>query len=550
MRFGGPTEPTDPREGLTRWRYGAFCEAGTPRSVGMALVVVAVVSLVVEVFFYSATRLWIATDSGTYIQLAAGLAERLDFTQPNFEFRTPGYPMFLAVVFRLFGTASADVILFLQHMMIAVAAILSAMTAAALRPRVSIVLLVGLLAVVDLHLRAYAATVLTEVPYALAITACVYALVRYYATPRARWIILASTAGGVCALIKGLGVVMPVLCVGVAGYSAWLAARGERFSTRFRRVSFALPLAIVPAALMILPVLANSYRSTGYFQLSYQLPMVLYYRAVSVEGFDSSTSPAMTELREAFDEGRRAGRIRPGETMRDIFRVADAHRFKHGGTRTDSARMMGEAALDMLLEHKLLLVRHGLFYSYQTLFIPDPYYRVVPGACPMDIFDTAAAAEDMSRFVGKSTLERYLPLGKVRHIASQPTRTSPIMDKIARWYHRDVDTGSSVLGIVDSPYEAMILLCVLGGAATVFRQDRFHWLIVGFPIVLHVVLSSNLGGASARYAIPTHPLLVIFGAFALYGVGRGFVLGGQMLRAHRAGSSRQSESSVLNPRPT
>ena len=90
--------------------------------------------------------------------------------------------------------------------------------------------------------------------------------------------------------------------------------------TQCRRITLALALSAGPAAVLILPVLANSYRNTGHLQLTYQGSLVLYHRAVAVEGFDSSQSPAMTELREAFEEGRSKGIVRPTETMRDIFR--------------------------------------------------------------------------------------------------------------------------------------------------------------------------------------------------------------------------------------
>ncbi len=547
MRPTISTEPTDLPDRRVWWRR-ALCKKGTPRSVCMALVVVAVVYAGLEIFAVSASRLWVATDSGTYIRLAAGLAERMDFSQPGFEFRIPGYPLFLAVVFRLFGACSAHAILFLQHGMIVAAVILSAMTAAALRPRVSIVLFVGVLSAADLHLRAYGSTVLTEVPYALALTFCVYALVRYHAAPSARWMILASGAGGVCAIIKGLGVAMPVLCMGVAGYSAWRATRGGRLGWQCRRMTSSVVIAFIPAALLILPVLVNSYRLTGHLQLTCQGSLALYHRAVTVEGFDSSRSPAMAELREAFEERREAGIVRQSETMRDTFQVLNAHSSKHGGTWSDSAVVMGEAARDMLWEHKLVVMRHGARYIYRTLFIPDPYYRVVPGVRALGVFDTTTETAAMSQYVGKTTLNRYFPFEASRHVDTEPTRTSPFMAKVAQWYRHRVDRGSPVLSLADTPYEAIIWLCVGGGIVSVFCRDRFHWLIVGFPIALHVIISSNLGGVMPRYAVPLHPLLAIFGAFALYGMGQVFVIGVRTVRdcwcQLRAGQKRSRLSAV------
>ena len=122
----GQVNESPPRGRITRdalqLRGEDDCHANDTSAAGHGvlgvLVVVGVAAVLVEGFVFSASRLWFMPDSAWYISLATGLAERWDFSQNLFQFRTPGYPLFLAALFLLFGHSAGVALLVVQHAMV------------------------------------------------------------------------------------------------------------------------------------------------------------------------------------------------------------------------------------------------------------------------------------------------------------------------------------------------------------------------------------------------------------------------------------------------
>lgn len=510
----------------------------TARSLVPILVLITVVAVVVEGFMVSASRLWAVGDAGMYLKLAAGIADRLDFGHEYFQIRGPGYPLLLAIIFRVFGTASPQVILVVQHAMVAGSAVLGALLAWTLWPRRSFALLAGLFGAFSLHLSAYANMVMTEVPYAFVLTACVLLLVRYHVAGGWGWLVGASAAAGLCATIKSIGELMPLLCLGVALHRMWTVRRRSVPVKRrcwLRATVLSLLAATGPAAAFILPVMLNNYRTCGYFQLSCCGDMALYHRAVAREKLDSDSSAALAQVRETLEEAKHRGLIPSDVRLGDKFRVNAAYRAVHGVSMAEAAKVMGQAAWDLIAENPGLILRRGVRYAYRSLFMPDLHYRVVPGEIPAEMFDMEEATRWTALYVGPRTMAKYLPLN------DRPTLTSPLRGGITRWYREHVEKGSPILGLVDTPYEEFVLLCVLGGLLSLVQANRMVWMVPGLVVFCHVVCSAYLIETAPRWVVPVHPLLHVFGAFGLVRVGQVVVvnmraLGSRCLPVRRATS--------------
>src|SRR5947207_2756463 len=78
---------------------------------------VALLAAVTNCLSLASTPLWIFPDSVDYIQLASGIVRSGDFTNELYLVRTPGYPLFLAIVIAAFDAASAAAVQLLQHLM-------------------------------------------------------------------------------------------------------------------------------------------------------------------------------------------------------------------------------------------------------------------------------------------------------------------------------------------------------------------------------------------------------------------------------------------------
>src|SRR5262245_19366020 len=90
---------------------------GSPLPKAVSIPVLAF-ALAINAISFSASQLWVSPDASYYVELAGGLADHADFRSELFLIRPPGYPLFLAAVFKVFGAASPIGILAIQHLMV------------------------------------------------------------------------------------------------------------------------------------------------------------------------------------------------------------------------------------------------------------------------------------------------------------------------------------------------------------------------------------------------------------------------------------------------
>jgi hypothetical protein len=103
------------------------------------------------------------------------------------------------------------------------------------------------------------------------------------------------------------------------------------------------------------------------------------------------------------------------------------------------------------------------------------------------------------------------------------------------WFHEHVDRAAPLIGLRDSPYEEFILVCLAGGAFSLFTRRRAEWFLVAAVIVLTIGVSAFLGGPLTRYALPIKPLLLLQAALILTSTARfGATLLGRVRLGFRA----------------
>ncbi len=484
-------------------------------------VIVATVALLVEGGVLLGSRLVVTPDASGYVDLAAGIAERLDFDGEWFTVRSYGYPLLIAGVFRWFGGASPTAILILQHGMVVACAILTGLLAWLVRPRTSFALTAGLLGAFSLHLSGYANTVLTEVPYTLGLTSSIYLVLRYWVYGRRRLLAYASLAAGVTALIRPTGQLMLGVCVLVGLVRTWrerMPATPGAQRGRMRPLLCIVLAATLPGVIIVLPAAVHNYRIHGFFGLSVAGRACLYIRAVFAENLDSPTSPAMASIRSTFEEARRRGLIDETVSYRQAETVVDIYQQMHQTSLVDIAYLLERAGRDIMLQHPWLIMRRTFVHAYRTLLIPDALYRFQPGGSPgrdnrmregAVTFAVDTYLPLVTRRAGAPVMSKYLP------ITNKPTILSSSWGRLTRWYHRRVERGPSLTGLADTPYEEFALLCILGGVVSLVSHNRAMWLLLGFIVTGHVMTTAFFQGTNPRYAVPLHPLLHVFGALSL-----------------------------------
>jgi hypothetical protein len=461
-----------------------------------------------------ASQLWVYPDSIDYIQLAGGIADRFDLTNELFLVRTPGYPLFLAIIFWMFGASSPSVILVAQHAMAVATAVLTAAIAWRLTSRRTTAALAGILCACSLQILAYANLVLTETPYMLTFIAAVYCLVRYHQHEERRWLVAASLLSGVGYLLRPVALYLVAVCAAAALRRAWTMRRAPHLARRRWGVVVELVSASGPVLVVAAPWMVLTMSSHHSLQAARCLDYVLYFRAATLDGLDSNQSPAVTDIHKVVEKAKRTGDLSANADYRDRATVIKAYQAVRQAGFAESSAVLGRAGRDLMVEHPASITLNTFKYAVWMLLSPDPVYRFQPGGAPGKegkrdadavIYDTGTYAfGDGSWEWVLRDYRHYLPL------SAEPCALTPWWTALMTWFHRQVEHGPAIVRLGDSLFEAIMLLCVAGGALSLFYRDRTAWFTVAAVISLHVWVSTFLGGPQTRYAAPVKPILCLY----------------------------------------
>jgi hypothetical protein len=495
-----------------------------------AALVVLGAALLINGISFAGSQLWVSPDASYYVELAGGLADRLDFRSQLFLIRPPGYPIFLAVLFRLFGDSSPTAIMVVQHLMVVGIVYLVTLIAWRITRQAWAAFLAGLMSACSLQLITYANLVMTEVPYTLATVWALYHLVAYHQSNGCRDLAVASLLIGVSYLFRPIGMVLLPVCVAVALFHTWVLRGGEAggsgcrepvrvqpvFVSAFRRFGVSAFWAVAPALAVVLPCMSQNQLIHGGDLSTRCADLALYFRIVYMDKLDSRDSEALNDIRAVVTEARDKHLIADNADYRLWGPVWQAYEKTRGVGLADSSRIMGRAARDLINEHPLAVLDGTIRYSLWMILMPDGFYRFHPGGtpgirsadgeCRRDPNAAILAADTYEPMMRQWTkpYEHYLPL------RAEPTTITPLWSGLARWFYTHVEKAPSILGVGDSPYEAFGWLCIAGMFAALFMPQRGCWLIIIAAIGLQIVVSAFLAGPTPRYAVPVRPLLLFF----------------------------------------
>lgn len=503
--------------------------------IGRAPLLVAVAATIINAFAFSASRLWVCPDTSYYAELAGGIADRLDFASDLFLIRPPGYPIMLAVIFKLFGAASPIAILVAQHLMVVATAVIVTMIAWHLTSNRFAAFAAGLMSACSLQLLAFANVIITEVPYTLILTLSVYYLVRYHTLGRGRHLAYASALAGLSYLFRPIGMWVVAVCAAAALHRAWTRRSrktvGESADVAMaidgptrapsaigflRRATAGLALAILPALAITTPAMLHNKLTHGGDLSSRCANLALYFRVFHMDQLDSDDSAALTDIKTVVAEAIDRKALASDADYRLWGSVWKAYERVRGEGLAASASVMGDAAWDVIRERPVEFAAQTVRYSFWMLMVPDSFYRFHAGGAA----GTCRATGDCVRAEQAEIydISTYLPMERqwidpYAHylpVQTSATTTTGPWRELAGWFYRNVEKGPPVPFLGDSPYEAFTWLCLFGAAASLLMRNRTTWLLISAVIAGQVLASAFLAGPTPRYAVPLKPLLLIY----------------------------------------
>ena len=243
------------------------------------------------------------SDAQEYHALSVSLAERGAFERetmgamrPEF-FRTPGYPLLLAGLRRVFGSSLAA-ILGLQLLLSLLTVLVTFRLAreAGLSDRASS--LAALLVAASPNLAFHATKVVTETTFTLLLAICLLLLARYRSMPqgRSRACVLALTGAGITAGL--LALVRPIALYWPLVIATWVGWRCLRARPRFAWLAL---VPVLAAGLTVAPWFARNHRLSGrvMFSTAAERNLFLYNAATVIASEQGITVAEARDLMQA-----------------------------------------------------------------------------------------------------------------------------------------------------------------------------------------------------------------------------------------------------------
>jgi 4-amino-4-deoxy-L-arabinose transferase-like glycosyltransferase len=242
--------------------------------LAVVLLVVAVTLNALAFARLNPDRIVPGTDSTQYDRMARQLAAGHGFTdeaQPPFvptQFREPGYPLFVAAVYRLSGS-NVQVVVVLQALMLGLAAGVTAVLGGHLFGFVP-GLIGGALFGLNSELAHYAHWLLTEVPFTLLLVTSVLLALRAQASQRGRDFVLCGVGFALAALVRVIAASL-VLPLGVVLLFSSRKSIGRRLTD--------VALLLVGFAVVVAPWVARNEVTLDRLSISSRLGATLIRRA-------------------------------------------------------------------------------------------------------------------------------------------------------------------------------------------------------------------------------------------------------------------------------
>lgn len=528
-------------------------EEEAPPRVGRHWVffIVLLIAIVLDLIVLASTHLWVLPDSSYYIALGGGIADQSNFSNEHFLIRPPGYPLLLAGVFRVFGERSPIVLQVVQHAMHVGIVALIAATAWELTRRRSMMLLAGILTAVSPQLLAFADVIMPEMPYALCLAAAAYFLIRYYRFGRPRVLAAASLMVGMSYLFRPMGISLLAGCAmawlivctrslrrerQTAEVRSWLRRAAEKFNfsssrpkrssarqvrTAITRVGGHALSGVLPCALVVAPVLVHNHMTFGRNTIDRCAKLALYYRLLVMDELDAPDSEALKEIKETVATAKWRGAVSPYADFRQWGPVVTAYKRVKNMGLGESAGIIGQAATDVFRAHRDQVLENTGRYAWWMMLRPDSTYRFLPRGAPGRINERGESVRDPEAVVYDiatyrpmlagwiNPYESYLPLADGRK------QLTPSWEMYVRAYHDYIEAGVPPLGIGDTAYEELGLICLVGLVVALLLPGRGGWVLILVLLGSQIVPSAFLAGPTPRYAVPLIPFFLLGGASLL-----------------------------------
>lgn len=338
-------------------------------------------------------------DSGNYMAYAATLAESFDFSSISL-LRTPGYPLVLAGVFKVFGDNSTFGLKLLQHVFnLATLGFLFLALRQLYRP-FWFAWCGTFVASFAFQLFSYASLPMTEVTYAMLATGILFFTMAHARSGRSSFFIASCMTIGIAALVRPQGqylIVLPLL--------SWLAWRffparmsaassdanqtptpplEARYEPRPTRALLSFIVGMVLYLSFVTPWMVRNYIKYDTFSLGGMMGQNLFSRLVEYDGLIAEESSTIQAIQQAYAQYvaqlKAEGKpVNENYTWRNHWPTTTAYMTIHGTDLKETDAVLMRAAKDTLAIYPYKYIENTFIGVYKSLLSYEPIFLYAPG---------------------------------------------------------------------------------------------------------------------------------------------------------------------------
>ena len=437
-------------------------------------------------------------------------------------FRMPGYPIFLAPLFGLFGPHAILAMAIVQHAMTTLISVVVVRIGDELDRTRWLGLVAGVFSAFALQIHAYARLPMTEVPFTfISILGLLFAL-RYLRTGDSAPFLSAVALFCVAAMIRPVGMYMPLVLMAVPVARAlfpdcaFFAANDARESRK--KNFFHLLAAGALFAVIVTPWMLRNLSVHNYFGLSPTIGVNLYGAVIDSEHLIDERSPAVADIKKRWDEFERIriARGEPPETRYDWRQHVVSLGYYMAATKKtlmEADKVFLQAAVDGIRAHPWGYFRLVLRSIYHSFVYADPAFRYVPGVetghAPPSCMPYALPATDNEE--SRQTLYRiaatYQHDDQNPFVWRQPTFMTPAYGALMSAYYAVQMRGKWLL---------LIFAFGLGTAAYLtLKQRHLMWIALVVYFAYVAVAPFLIVPGSPRHRLAADPVIDVITALAL-----------------------------------
>ncbi|MEW5758316.1 MAG: glycosyltransferase family 39 protein [Candidatus Omnitrophota bacterium] len=477
------------------------------------------VAILTQTIIFLGTTIMVFSDSGTYVVAAVRIKDFFDFSSLSIN-RTPGYPLLLVGLLKIFPENFTFALRFTQHLMAVIIILMVYFISFLLFKDRLKSLLCGLLSCFSLQIWSYANYVMTELFYSFILAFIIYFYMQYAETKKYKFLLFSFVFTGFATNIRPIAQLLVVfLCV---LFTIFLL---NKKNANKLKSTFLFLIGAVFYLSSILPWMIYNSKHNGFFAMTKCVGLNLYSRVVEYEKIVDYDSVYIKDIKESFERNIAFRKEKEGLEQRKSWKYYDYYFGPDAWKRhipafcsyfqdkkiklaADVDDVLLRASLDCIKKYPFEYFKNTFRYVVLMQLVVEPTVLYIPGLRSYNtgkypykgLLDAEKAHRDVLDVWVHDPTKRYVKFN------AKPNIFTKIYAYIASTYYYFI--------MSDNKKILFFLFLIIGFCVSIINifksPNKLVWFIFSGIIIYNLIIPMLFVPGTYRMRIPIDPFMVIF----------------------------------------